>query len=181
MPARKEPWKGQHVLIEAIPQVLDRIPHAYFLFVGASVLGRGRENYEKNLRKKAAELNVESHIQFAGHQSPLEPLIKKSHLIVHCSIEPEPFGLIILEALAMGIPLVASNAGGPVEIAGGPAAILLHEPGNAKELANHIVRILSEPHFASTMIERGKERAAFFSLNNRWPPYRSLFESLLAR
>jgi glycosyltransferase involved in cell wall biosynthesis len=69
----------------------------------------------------------------------------------------EPFGVVALEALAGGAPLVAADTGGLAELVGGTGSALLFEPGNAAELADCIERVLTDPDVADDLVRRGLE------------------------
>jgi glycogen(starch) synthase len=69
----------------------------------------------------------------------------------------EPFGVVALEALAGGAPLIVADTGGLAELVGGTGSALLFEPGNADDLANCIERVLTEDDLAASMVQRGKE------------------------
>ena len=64
----------------------------------------------------------------------------------------EPFGVVALEALAGGAPLIVADTGGLAELVGGTGSALLFEPGNADELADCIERVLTDPELATTMV-----------------------------
>lgn len=178
MLGRKEPWKGQHVLVEAIPSILEKVPDAVVVFAGAPVHGRGREDYETQLRARVSILGLENHVWFLGHQQFPEALLKQAAVAVHCSVDPEPFGLTVLEALSHGTPMVASRAGGPLEIAGDPPACLFHEPGNSSDLGKQILQILTCPETKLALREKALARAAIFSREERWPKWKQLLEEM---
>jgi glycosyltransferase involved in cell wall biosynthesis len=181
MPARMEPLKGQHVLLEAAPKILEAIPDAVILFVGGAVKGRGRENYPLDLRTSIEQAGLSTRIFMSGHVDDLDVLMQAASVVVCCSIVPEAFGLTVLETLWNGTPAVAPNIGGPLEIVGDPPAALLHTPGNAGELGAAVIRILKDPDLAAELVRRGKERAAMFSRDRLWPQFKSTLDDLLVK
>jgi glycosyltransferase involved in cell wall biosynthesis len=181
MPARMEPLKGQHVLLEAAPKILETIPDAVILLVGGVVKGRDRENYPRNLRSSIQQAGLSKRIFVSGHVDDLDLLMRAASVVVCCSIVPEAFGLTVLEALWNGTPAVAPNIGGPLEIVGDPPAALLHTPGNAGELGAAVIRILKDADLAVELVSKGKQRAAKFSRDRLWPQFKSIIDDLLAQ
>ncbi len=180
MPARMEPLKGQHVLVEAAPKILKELPEATILFVGDVVKGRGREKYPEQLRARIHKAGLSERVFFAGHAEDLGSLVRAASTVVCCSTVPEAFGFTVLEALWYGTPLVAPAIGGPLEIVGNPPAALLHTPGNPKELGAAVVRILRDQELANELVRRGKERAARFTRDRLWPEHKKIIEELLS-
>jgi len=181
MPARMEPWKGQHVLVEAAPDILEAIPDAAILFVGDLVQGRGREKYSEELRTRVQSAGLSARVFFSGHVEEVDVLIRAASVVVSCTADPpEPFGLTVLEALWYGTPVVAPAVGGPIEIVGNPPAALLHAPGNAKELGAAVVRILGDRELADELVLRGQERAAKFTRQMLWAQFNRIIEELLS-
>jgi L-malate glycosyltransferase len=180
MPARMEPVKGQHVLVEAAPEILEAIPDAVILFVGDLVQGRGRERYSEELRTRVQNAGLSEKVFFSGHIEDMDVLMRAANVVVCCSTIPEAFGLTVLEALWYGTPVVAPAVGGPLEIVGNPPAALLHTPGNVKELGIAVVRILRDQELADELVRRGKERAAKFTRERLWPQFENTMEELLS-
>ena len=180
MPARMEPVKGQHVLVEAAPEILEAIPDAVILFVGDLVQGRGRERYSEELRTRVQNAGLSEKVFFSGHIEDMDVLMRAANVVVCCSTVPEAFGLTVLEALWYGTPVVAPAVGGPLEIVGNPPAALLHTPGNVKELEDAVVRILRDQELADELVRRGKERAAKFTRERLWPQFENTMEELLS-
>ena len=71
---------------------------------------------KKNIRKKVKNDNLEKCFEFTGHITNVNDYINQSTIIVHTSIEPEPFGMVIIEAMALEKPVIATSIGGPLEI-----------------------------------------------------------------
>jgi glycosyltransferase involved in cell wall biosynthesis len=175
-----EPVKGQHVLVEAAPEILEAIPDAVILFVGDLVQGRGRERYSEELRTRVQNAGLSEKVFFSGHIEDMDVLMRAANVVVCCSTVPEAFGLTVLEALWYGTPVVAPAVGGPLEIVGNPPAALLHTPGNVKELGIAVVRILRDQELADELVRLGKERAAKFTRERLWPQFENTMEELLS-
>jgi glycosyltransferase involved in cell wall biosynthesis len=108
-------WKGQHVVVEALarlaPSVRDRL---LVLFVGA--VGPTFAAYAQQLEEEIRRLGVGESVRFLGGRTDVPDLLGASDLGLHGSVLPEPFGLVVVEAMAMGLPVVATSIGAPGEV-----------------------------------------------------------------
>lgn len=111
---RLSPWKGQHVLLEALGRHDDRWRCR---LIGAALFDDAE--YEARLRKQAAVLTDEHgtpRVAFRGFRGDVAGELAELDVVVHASTIPEPFGQVVLEAMAAGVPVVAAAAGGPAEV-----------------------------------------------------------------
>jgi len=138
------PHKGHDDAIEALRQLDGNVR----LFVA----GKGEISYEKKLEKRAAGLRVE----FVGFVS-LADFFQKTDVLVVPSWE-EPFGIVLLEAMASGIPVIATNRGGPVDIISSPLEGVLVPPRDPCALANAIQSFSADEERRSTIIRNARER-----------------------
>jgi glycosyltransferase involved in cell wall biosynthesis len=143
---RLAPWKGQHVVLEALPD----LPDAHALLVG-DTLFRGDEPYEETLRRTARRLNVADRVHFLGFRDDIPRLMTFVDLVLHTSVAPEPFGRVIVEGMLAGTPVIATRAGGPVEIVQEPETGVLVPPGDPQALATAVEDLLSAPERARSM------------------------------
>ena len=146
-------WKGHKLFLRAFGQVLRAMPEAWACIVGAPPVGG--EAYEHELRALAGELGVSNRVVFAGFVADIPSALQLFDVVVHASIEPEPFGRVIAEAMAMRKPVVASNEGGPREIIEHGRTGLLFPRGDDGALAESIVSLLREPALAMRIAEAG--------------------------
>ena len=109
---RLDPIKGHLALIEAFAVVLSRIPEARLLICGRTLY---RSNYPEFLRQRVADLDIQHAVVFAGHRYDLLDLMQGADVFSLTS-EMEPFGLVFLEAMAVGLPIVAYYSGAVAEI-----------------------------------------------------------------
>jgi len=138
---RVVPEKGVVHLIEATALALRRADRPIELSVvgSASFQGRGLSTYEQELRRRADELGLAVDFRpFVPHDR-LAEVYRSASLVVVPSVYPEPFGMVVLEAMACGTPVIASPHGGLVE-AGGDAAIYV-EPTDHAQLADEILAL----------------------------------------
>lgn len=144
--------KAHRCLVEAARTVVAAFPSARFLFVG-------REDREAaSVRAKIRELRLERNIVLTGPRKDVPAILKSSCLVAHPG-EQEGLSNAILEAMAAGIPVVASRAGGNPEAVSDGATGLLVPPGNPDALASAILQLLRDPAKARTMGRAGSERA----------------------
>jgi glycosyltransferase involved in cell wall biosynthesis len=99
----------------------------------------------------AAELGLASAVGFTGFVDDVPAALRALDVVVHASVEPEPFGLAIAEAMACGKPVVASAAGGAAEIVSPGVDALVHRPGDSAELAERLIQLVREPELRSAL------------------------------
>jgi glycosyltransferase involved in cell wall biosynthesis len=159
--SRLAPWKGQHVLLEA----LARLPGVHAMLVGAPLFGE--DNYAKDLRQRAEALDVADRVRFLGFRRDVPSLMHLSDIVVHTSVAPEPFGRVIVEGMLARRPVVASRAGGAAEIVHDGVSGVLVAPGDADALAAALTHLLANPAKAQALAETGYKMAlARFSLRS---------------
>lgn len=114
MAGRINRWKGQSLFINAAEKVLEKYPDTLFLIAGSAYTGE--EYLEEELKDIIEHKKLEKSINLLGQVSKMETFYERIDLFVLPSIQPEPFGLVIIEAMDAGIPVIATNQGGPKEI-----------------------------------------------------------------
>ena len=110
LPGRLTAWKGHSVLLDAIAR-LNRTDVVCVL-VGSD---QGRWRYSAQLRQRAEDLRIGERLRMVGHCDDMPAALMLADVVVHASTQPEAFGRVVIEAQAMGRPVVASDLGGPVE------------------------------------------------------------------
>jgi glycosyltransferase involved in cell wall biosynthesis len=150
---RIDTWKGFDVLLDAVPLVQAARPGTMFAVAGPAVADK--EDFADRLAARAAAL---PDVHWLGLRTDIADLLADLDVFVLPSTEPEPFGLVVVEALASGVPVVATAAGGPLEIMGSlsAGAGTLVAPGDAAALARAVVELLPETSNASG--RRGRHR-----------------------
>ena len=147
-------WKGQHVLIEA----LSRLEDAHVLLVGEALFGED-DTYARRLRRQVEQGGLENRVHFLGFRDDVPALMQLCDVVAHTSVAPEPFGRVVVEAMLAETPVVASRAGGPLEIVDHERTGLLVQPGDAGALAVALRRLLENPVFASTLATSARKEA----------------------
>ncbi len=166
--SRLDTWKGIDVLLEAVPLIRARVPDAELVVAGAAV--PGKEHYAEALRARAS---TTPGVHWLGHRDDAGAVMSDLDVFVQASTEPEPYGLVVAEALACGVPVVAGDAGGPPEILAQAASGAGHlvPPGDPVALADAVVALLEAG--PSDSEERGRRSAL---LDVRPPDYAALFD-----
>jgi len=138
---RLDTWKGFDVALDALPLVRQELPGAVLVLAGGPVAGK--ERFAQDLEARARRTPG---AHWAGDRGDVPDLLADLDVVLVPSTEPEPYGLVVVEALASGCPVVASDAGGPVEIlaAAAPGAGRLVPPRNASALASAAAGLLRE-------------------------------------
>lgn len=140
---RLQRWKGAEEFLEAAAYVVGQWPSTRFVVVGGALFGL-EERYAARLPELAAELELDGHVRFLGHRDDALSLMAQCDAVVHSSTKPEPFGMVVLEAMALGRAVVASTAGAPPELVVDGVSGLLAPPGNAPELASAMSRLAGD-------------------------------------
>ncbi len=159
-PARITRWKGQHIFLRA----LAALPHRNFFAV---ILGddKGHETYRAELEALITELGLEGHVRIARHTHHITEAYRLARVVVATSIEPEAFGRVVLEAQAMGKPVIATNHGGPMETVIPDTTGWLVKPEDVEQLSARIGHALEMPQQElEWMGEQAVHNATNFSL-----------------
>lgn len=131
MVGRLAPWKGQHVFLEAFSHALGGTD-ARAVLVGGALFGE--EAYEESLRRLLESLGVSDQVELRGHSDDVAQELTGFDVLVHASTIPEPFGQVVAEGMAAGLPVVASAAGGPAELITDGVDGILVAPGDVSGL-----------------------------------------------
>lgn len=143
--------KGFQVLARAVGSLRYRIGGLECLIVG-------RGSYLPELQSQVDVAGVGDIVELPGFVSDNE--LRAATHRAGCIVIPslyEPFGVVALEALASGAPLIVADTGGLAELVGGTGSALLFEPGNAEQLADCIERVLTDQQLADGLVDRGRE------------------------
>ena len=134
-------WKGQHVFVEAIAKLHERGVRE-FRAVIAGAPPADEPDYLETLRQQARRCGVADAVEFPGLQRDVYDFLSGVDVAVHCSIDPEPFGRVVPEAMLMGIPVIVSQGGGPSQYVSDPATGRITPRGDAGSLADAIESML---------------------------------------
>jgi glycosyltransferase involved in cell wall biosynthesis len=165
--------KGQIHLIRALPKIVDRFPDVLLVMMGEGDL---RETY----RSEIGRLGLTEAVRMLGYVSPPGPVLRCGEMFVHPSLW-EGFGLVLLEAMAYRIPIVASRVSAIPEIVEDGKTGLLVPPGDSEALADAVIRLLDRPEEGRTMGKKGRDRLeAEFSVKKMVMETERLYDRLLS-
>ncbi|MBW4560119.1 MAG: glycosyltransferase family 4 protein [Mojavia pulchra JT2-VF2] len=149
--SRIAPWKGQHILIDALAQCP---PQVTAILVGDALFGE--QDYVQQLHQQVAALELETRVKFLGFRSDIPQLMATCDLVAHTSTAAEPFGRVIVEAMLCGKPVVATKAGGAMELVEPGINGFLVKPGEPQELAQIINLCLHQTENITIMAKNAK-------------------------
>jgi len=177
MIGRIAPWKGQDIFLRAFAQAFpDGAERA--VVVGGALFGES--DFGDELAALTRQLGISERVEFTGHVDDISPYLDRLEVVVHASIIPEPFGQVVVEAMAAGLPVVASAAGGPLEIIRNDVDGLLVTPSDIDALADALRRLADDPALRNRLGERGRLRAAQFRPERIGPQVERIYRRLLS-
>ncbi|MDO9713361.1 glycosyltransferase family 4 protein [Paracraurococcus lichenis] len=157
---RLQRWKGIHTVIEAMPRIMAQCPEAHCVIVGGK--HQLEPNYPDYLAERSAALGLNDKITLAGLQINVPIWMQAMDVIIHAS-DNEPFGMVVVEGMALGKPMVAGANGGPTEIVTHGVDGLFAPYENTEALAAAVLRYLENPEFAGQVGAAARRRALDFS------------------
>jgi glycosyltransferase involved in cell wall biosynthesis len=137
-------WKGHEVFMRAVQRLGPASPVRAYIVGGPVYDTVGSQYSLDELRRTANQLQVGDRVAFVGVVANIPPVLRALDIVVHASTLPEPFGLVIAEAMACGRAVVASAAGGATEIVRAGEDALVHEPGDVDGLAAALSRLAND-------------------------------------
>jgi glycosyltransferase involved in cell wall biosynthesis len=149
-------WKGQHIFIRAAAQIRERFPAARFQIVGGALFGE--DDYWDELHELTRQLDMQDVVEFTGFRSDVSNLLAKFDVFVHASTSPEPFGIVILEAMMERKPVVATRGGGVPDIVRDGETGLLVPMDDVDSLSKAILKLLDSPQTMKSMGDAGRQR-----------------------
>lgn len=150
-------WKGHRHFIEAARRVDADVPKSVFIIVGEDLHGDD-PRYGEDLRRLSLEMGIQHKVVFTGHVDDIVPVMRDLDLLVLPSLR-EPFGRVIVEAMAAGKAVISTDAGGPPEIIQHGVTGLLVAPGDPGAMADAIISLLRDPELREKMGRVGRKRA----------------------
>ena len=166
--------KGFQYLIKALPRILKKVPESILIIIGP------KNYYEKNLKELVKLNNLSNKVIFTGLVSEkiLKSALFSSDVVVIPSVY-EPFGIIALEAMAYGKPIVASGAGGLSEFLTNGENCLLVSPASTNELSEKISGLLINEKLANKLGKRAKETVKRYDWKNMIDKILDIYENEL--
>ena len=148
-------WKGQLQLLQAINLIYYTGLNIHILIIGDD--GEGSENYRQQLDTYIIDRNLSDIVTFTGYQNDVDRFYQISDIAVHCSIEPEPFGLVITEAMQNGCAVIASSLGAGGEIITNKVNGLVVNPLDKNGLGEALLTLIEDSNMRALYSTRAKK------------------------
>lgn len=154
--SRMEAWKGHHLHLDALAKLKDDPRWICWMVGGAQ---RPEEQvYMREIQEKATRLGIGDRVRFLGQRSDVPSLLAAADIFSQPNLGAEPFGIVFIEALAAGLPVVTTAMGGPKEIIDESCGIVA-PPKNAELVAEALRRLIDSPDLRKRLGQHGPERA----------------------
>jgi glycosyltransferase involved in cell wall biosynthesis len=150
--------KGVHTCIQAMGLLRN---HTKAGSMNLIIVGSGDFEYETYLQNLAIGEQVRDRVTFLGalSKSELPEIYRKADIFLFSSIWPEPFGRVLVEAMAAGVPVIGTAVGGAAEILCDEENALLYPPGDTATLASQIIRLIDNPDLRQRLVNAGRKTA----------------------
>jgi len=152
-------WKGHKVFLRALSELSGNTPIRGYVIGGPIYQTTGSQYGLAELEEERNRLGLTDRVGFTGFLNDTAGAIRSLDIVVHASTEPEPFGMVIIEAMASAKPLIASRAGGAAELFDEEHTGLGHAAGDATGLARQIERLAADPALGARLGEAARAAA----------------------
>jgi len=170
-------WKGQDVLIRALPMLPRSIPWKC-LVIGSVSTSPMSVAYARLLEDLVREYELTDRVVFTGYRPDVPALVSAMDILVHTSIAPEPFGLVILEGMALAKPVVCTAHGGPLEIVEDGVSGFLVPPGDPEALSTRLMTLLVSREMRDQTGRAALQRVTFFNVAQHVERMQNMYRSL---
>jgi len=178
MAGRFSPEKGQDIFLRAAGEIVKEYKDIYFVVVGNADLGS--ETFRQEMVRLSASLGLKDKVIFTGFRNDFPRVMAALDIAVVPSAA-EPFGRVIVEAMASGVPVVAMNSGAAPEIISSQTGVLV-EPGNIGELSKATIELLNDVKKSGHMAEEARRAVlAKFDIRRHVSAVEKLYHEILAR
>ncbi len=154
--SRLEAWKGHRLHLEALARLKDLKKWVCWIVGGPQKADE--EPYLRSLRQTASELGIGERVHFLGQRADVARLLSAADIFCQPNQQPEPFGIVFIEALWAGLPVVSTALGGALEIIDESCGILVR-PDDVVDLATSLRALIQEPQLRSRLGAGGPRRA----------------------
>jgi len=175
---RINPWKGHIVFINAAEKVLKKFPDCKFFIIGGST--DKFEDYERELKQMVASKGLEANIIFTGQRNDVPDIMNAIDAMVHTTLAPDPYPGVVIEAMLIGKPVIATNIGGPAEAIENYKTGILIPPADSSMLAEKICELLFDEELRLSFGKEAK-KVAFerYSIENHVRQIEEVYAKLL--
>lgn len=140
--SRSEEWKGHALLLKALADLRD-VPGWIWWQVGGAQRA-AEATYLESLKQSAKRFGIADRVRWAGERDDVPRVLAAANIYCQANLEPEPFGIVFVEALAAGLPVITTDLGGPREIVDETCGVLV-PPRDAQSLANALGSLIADP------------------------------------
>mgnify|MGYP005755453945 CR=1 FL=1 len=156
MAGRINRWKGQKLFVDAAEIIHNKFPDVVFEIAGDTF--SGEEYLKDELIQYIKKKDLSQNVRLLGQVNNMNDFYSGLDIFVLPSIQPEPFGLVIIEAMGFGIPVIATNHGGPTEIITDGVEGYLVDYKSANQMAERLIELLSDEKKRFKMGQNGIKR-----------------------
>lgn len=156
MASRMEAWKGHFNLLCAAAQI--RTKMKWVVWIAGSPQTPAETKYFESVKAEGVRVQINQQVRFLGYRNDVPALMRAADIFCHPNAEPEPFGLVFVEALQAGVPVVTYAMGGPQEILDQSCGILV-TPGDIPGLSAALVRLIEDVPLRAKLGAAGPARA----------------------
>ena len=175
-----KPWKGQKTIVSAMPTLVKKYPTLRCILVGD--MPDYARQYHEELRGIIKSNQLEDNVIFAGFQKNSIDFMNLMDIVVHTSVDPEPFGIVTLEAMSVKKPLISTTIGGPAEVVESGKSGYLIPPGDPNVLADTVDLLLSDQKHAKEIGEAGFENlVSNFTFEKSLKKTMKIYDEVLSR
>jgi glycosyltransferase involved in cell wall biosynthesis len=172
-------WKGHGLLIDAAALLKRRGSLGRLRFAIVGDTAPGQEDLRDQLLERVRTAGLEDRFSFVAFVDDINPVWFGSDIAVVPSIDPEPFGMVAIEAMAASVPVIAAGHGGLLDIVVGDRTGILFEPRNSASLADALARLADDPVARKRLGECGAIRqAALFSVHRQIERTEAIYQEM---
>ena len=176
---RITPWKGQQLFLDIAADWIRSGQPGKFVLLGRAF--NEDAAFDTALRDFIRRRGLEARIRFLEFQSDMASALASMDVLLHCSTRPEPFGRVLIEAMAVGVPVIGARAGGVPEIIRHGENGLLASPGDVGSYRAAMQRLVSEPGLAERLVAAGRETVSRrFTVNRVAADFARLVDSVVS-
>ena len=177
--SRLQSWKGHLTLFDALAEV-NRLRQNWTLWIAGGAQRPDELAYATRLQSRARDLGISNRIRFIGERSDIPDVMRAADLLCQPNHAPEPFGVVFVEALACGLPVVTVRDGGAADVLDDRCARFV-EPRDTHGLALVFDQLMTRSDERAEMARAGVDRAAAFAPEVVLPALRDALQPLIAR
>lgn len=171
-------WKGQQLLLEAYKKIADEFPNTKLVFIGSAP--PDQDFFVENLELRITEIKLNEKVLIIPFQQNIWRFWDSIDIAVVPSTEPEPFGMVAIEAMSAKKPVIAANHGGLTEIVLPNETGFLFEPRDANDLAKYLKIVIADKNMQQQFGKNGYQRVGdVFSMKQHTAKLENIFKELL--